>query len=37
MREPLRMIQAASRPEWMEKGIPYADRGKEKERFKAAV
>jgi hypothetical protein len=30
-------LKGAPAPEWMEKGIPYNDREKEKERFKEAT
>jgi dipeptidyl aminopeptidase/acylaminoacyl peptidase len=30
-------LKGAAEPEWMEKGIPYMDREKEKERFSAPV
>jgi hypothetical protein len=30
-------LKDAPKPEWMEKGIPYLDREKEKERFRKAA
>jgi hypothetical protein len=30
-------LKGAPMPEWMEKGIPYNDKDKEKERFKESV